>query len=103
MKKREKIDVRFVPANRFPDRPPHKFKTVLNDLRLELEKVPDGSEPRVAEIQCETEAKAKDMQRGFHSSGTSRRFKEQGFKIETACAGKVVKVRLSRELVAVPA
>jgi hypothetical protein len=87
--KTRELNVRFVSDSRFHPKPPHYFKQVLEDLL----KQPPG---KIAEIPCDNEESARKLQRRFHSSGAGRRMKRDGYRLETACRGSVVQIRLSK-------
>lgn len=85
------VTVKFVPVNSLPKPPVPKFQFILESL---LEKPGEA-----AVIVCRDEDEAKELSRGFHSSGTGRRLKREGYGIIARRAeddDKVVHVYLKK-------
>jgi hypothetical protein len=66
------VEIKFVPKQKVPKLEIPKFQFVLEGLLQQREKA--------AKITCPTVKMAKEVSRGFHSSGTGRRLKKLGQK-----------------------
>lgn len=85
------VNVNFVPVGSLPKPPTPKYQFILESLL--------AKPGQAAVIVCKDEEEAKELSRGFHSSGTGRRLKREGYGIIARRAeddDKVVHVYLKK-------
>jgi len=82
------MSVSVMPVDDFTERNLYNFKVVLDEM------VKKPSE--AVKIKCESEEMAKRLQRGFHCSGTGRRMKRAGWRIQTTCIKNVLQVKVTK-------
>lgn len=81
------LKVRFMPATQF------KEPTITNKWQEILERLIEQPK-QMAEIHCRTMKEAKAAQASFHGSGTGRKLKTRGYRVDTAVVNRTVQVRL---------
>lgn len=80
----------YKPLSAFKKPEPPRFQVVLASLQQRTD--------QMAEIPCSSEKEARELARGFHSSGTGRRLKKEGYGLSAVRSpddSKVVHVHLT--------
>lgn len=86
------LDVTFRDDKEFTSRRRRDFKRILTMLK--------DTPGKIAEIKCDSIHEAKAVQRGFHSSGTGRKLKDEHYTIKTSCNKLTVQVSLIKDVAA---